>query len=331
MPPRVVVTRRLLAPALDRLAAAGLHVEVLGEDASPDHDVLVDAARGASAIICLLSDRLDDAVFAAGAPTLRVVANVAVGVDNVDVAAADARGIVVTNTPGVLDAATADLAMFLVLAVRRRVLDAMAQLRDGQWRGFALDRSLGNDLAGSTLGLVGYGRIGRRVAARAKAFDMVVLHHARTPTGAPGFVAQLDELLVAADVVSLHLPLTATTRGLLDARRLALIGADGALVNTSRGLVIDEVALCEALETRRLGGAGLDVFATEPDVSHRLLACPNLVATPHIGSATWETRAAMCELAVDAVLDVLAGRRPPNRVAPEGPLTPPGEKSGTRG
>lgn len=300
---------------LQRLSAHGLEVRYLGDEGAPSHAALVDAVRGAVALVCLLTDRIDSAVLDAGAPTLRVVANVAVGTDNIDLAAARRHQVVVTNTPGVLDAATADLAILLLLGVRRRLLEGVELLRRGQWRGFALDGTLGTDVEGSTLGLVGYGRIARKVAERARSFEMRVLHHARTPTIEPGYVADLDELLERADAVSLHVPLTPLTEGLLDARRIGLIGPAGVLINTARGAVVDEVALCDALEQGRLGGAGLDVFVGEPHVSQRLLACPNLLATPHVGSATAETRAAMAEVAVDSVLDVLDGRVPANVVA----------------
>jgi glyoxylate reductase len=245
---------------------------------------------------------------------LRVVSNVAVGVDNIDIDAAAARGIEVRNTPGVLDAATADLAMALLLAVARGVVSGMDAIRHGEWTGFGLATGLGHDLAGMRLGLVGYGRIARRVAVRADAFEMRVLHHARHDAGVPGFVADLDELLRVSDAVSLHVPLTSATRGLLDARRLALLPAHAIVINTARGPVLDERALVDALVSGRLGGAGLDVFDDEPIVSAALLAAPNVVVTPHIGSATIETRTAMSEKAVDAVLEALGAQ--PGRPAP---------------
>jgi glyoxylate reductase len=307
---RVVVTQPLLGDAVTRLAAAGHDVELLSDDGAPPKDVLCERVAGASALVCLLSDVVDDDVLAAGGPGLRVVSNVAVGVDNVDVAAAQRRGIVVCNTPGVLDAATADLAMALLLATARRLVDAVDTLRAGGWSGFALEATLGRDLAGMRLGLVGFGRIGQAVARRAEGFDLVVRHHARRPTGLPGYVAALDELLVGSDAVSLHVPLTADTRHLLDERRLALLPRGAIVINTARGPVLDEGALIAALHDGRLGGAGLDVFDDEPNVSGRLLAAPNVVLTPHVGSATRETRQAMCDVAVDAVIDVLAGRPP---------------------
>jgi glyoxylate reductase len=223
--------------------------------------------------------------------------------------------VTVCNTPGVLDAATADLAIALLLAVCRRLVDGVDRLRRGEWSGFALDGSLGHDLEGARLGLVGFGRIGRKVAVRAGAFGMEVRHHARRPTGAPGYVADLDDLLVQVDAVSLHVPLTPQTRGLLDARRLGLLRPGAVLVNTARGPVVDEAALVAALESGHLGGAGLDVFDDEPIVSARLRGAPNTVLTPHIGSATHETRTAMCAMAVAAVVELLAGRPWPHTVA----------------
>jgi glyoxylate reductase len=311
---RVVVTQPLVDGTLHRLDEKGYDVERLSEDGPPAHDVLCDRARGAIGIVCLLSDVIDEQVLLAGSPTLKVVSNVAVGVDNVDLECAARLGVTVCNTPGVLDAATADLAMALLLASCRRLLDASGALRRGEWSGFALTSSLGRDLAGMRLGLVGYGRIGRAVAHRAEAFDMTVRHHARRTTGEPGYVAALDEVLASSDAVSLHVPLTAQTRHLLDARALALLPRGAIVINTARGPVLDEGALVEALLDGHVGAAGLDVFDDEPHVSPRLLAAPNVVLTPHIGSATLETRTAMCEMAVDAVVEVLEGHRYPHVV-----------------
>jgi glyoxylate reductase len=271
---------------------------------------LLTAARGCDAILCLLTDRIDADVIAAATPTLRVIANVAVGYDNIDVAAARADGVVVTNTPGLLDEATADTAFALILAACRRTTDAERSLRDGGWTGWALDGYLGVDVHGATLGLVGYGRIAKAVARRAEGFGMRVLHHSRTPTAEPGYVADLDELLAESDVVSLHVPLTDDTRHIIDARRLALMKPTAVLVNTARGPVLDEVALAEALEAGRLYAAGLDVYDGEPKVHPRLLAAPHLTLLPHIGSATYATRLAMVKLAAENIRAVLAGGAP---------------------
>ncbi len=312
--PRVVVTQPIVGGGRERLTSHGYGVELLSEDGPPPSELLLARVHGADALVCLLSDRIDAQVLRAGAPTLRVVSNVAVGFDNIDVDAAAAIGVAVCNTPGVLDAATADLAMTLLLTVCRRIPEEAAALRRGEWSGFALSSSLGRDLAGMRLGLVGYGRIGRKVADRARAFEMHVRHHARRDTGVEGYVGDLDELLATSDAVSLHVPLTEATRHLLDARRLALLPAGAVVINTARGPVLEEAALVDALVEGRLGGAGLDVFDDEPHVNPRLLEAPNVVLTPHIGSATLETRTAMCEMAVDAVVEVLAGRPYPHVV-----------------
>ena len=232
-------------------------------------------------------------VIAAGVPRLAAIANVAVGYDNIDVAAAASHGVVVTNTPGLLDETTADTAFALILAACRRTTDAEASVARRAWTGWALDGFLGVDVHGAELGLVGYGRIARAVARRARGFGMRVRHHARRPTGEDGYVASLDELLATADVVSLHVPLTPETHHLIDARRLALMKPTAVLVNTARGPVVDEVALADALESGRLFAAGLDVYDGEPTVHPRLLAAPHLTLFPHIGSATRATRVAM--------------------------------------
>jgi glyoxylate reductase len=306
----VIVTQPLVGDAVERLRHVGLDVAVVSEDGPPSREQLCPALRDASALVCLLSDAIDAGVLACG-PGLRVVSNVAVGVDNIDLDAAHARGIEVRNTPGVLDAATADLAVALLLAVARGVVSGMDAIRRGEWTGFGLATGLGRDLAGMRLGLVGYGRIAKRVAVRARAFQMQVQHHSRRDTGLPGYVAQLDGLLATSDAVSLHVPLTPSTRGLLDARRLALLPKGALVINTARGAVLDEHALVGALCSGQLGGAGLDVFEDEPNVSAALLAAPNVVLTPHIGSATIETRTAMSRMAVDSVIEVLTGSRPP--------------------
>ncbi len=256
-------------------------------------------------------------MLAAGAPRLRVVANVAVGYDNVDVGTATARGIAVCNTPGVLDETTADLAFLLILAASRLASEAEGDLRNGRWHGWGINQYLGRDVHGATLGLVGYGRIGQAVARRAAGFGMQVLHHTRHDTGAPGWRADLDDLLRESDIVSLHVPLSDATRHLIDDRRLRLLSPDAVLVNTARGPVVDEEALAAALEDGRIFAAGLDVFEREPEVHPRLLAAPRTVLLPHIGSASQATRTRMAQLACEGVVAVLAGDRPPNLVTPE--------------
>ena len=242
-------------------------------------------------------------------PDLRLVANYGVGYDRVDVPACRERGVAVTNTPGVLDAAVADLTLALILVCRRHLLESDRFVREGRWqRGWARPELLGRDLAGSTLGLVGMGRIGSEVARRAAAFGMRIVHHRRSE-GLP-----LDELLRTSDVVSLHVPLTPETAGLISRERLGVLRDGATLVNTARGAIVDEEALVEELVSGRIS-AGLDVFADEPRVPERLLDLPNVVLTPHIASATVETRAAMTRVLVNNVLAFLGGEPLPNEVS----------------
>ena len=241
-------------------------------------------------------------------PDLQLVANYGVGYDTVDVMACRERGISVTNTPGVLDAAVADLTLALILACRRHLVASDRFVRAGLWRrSWARPELLGHDLAGSTLGLVGMGRIGSQVALRAEAFGMHVAFH-RRDDGLP-----LDELLRTADVVSLHVPLTPETRGLISRKQLALLGDGATLVNTARGAIVDEDALVDELVSGRIS-AGLDVFVEEPLIPERLLDLPNVVLTPHVASATVETRAAMTRVLVDNVLAFVSGKPLPNAV-----------------
>jgi glyoxylate reductase len=311
---RVLVTSRLPDGSLEPLAGH----ELLGasSDDRPTTDQLVEAARDVDGIVCHLKDQITAPVFASGT-RLAVVATVSVGYDNVDVDAATRAGVAVCNTPGVLDDTTADLAFALILAASRLFSDAERDLRQGAWTEWQIMGYLGRDVHGATLGLVGYGRIARAVARRAEGFSMPVLHHSRHPTGVPGYIADLDELLKQADIVSLHVPLTTETRHLIDARRLALLKPTAVLVNTARGPVVEEEALAAALESGALFAAGLDVYENEPEVNPRLLAAPRAVLLPHIGSATVATRTAMARLATGAVAEVLAGGRPQNTVNPQ--------------
>jgi glyoxylate reductase len=248
-------------------------------------------------------------------PALRVVANFGVGYDRIDVAACAAQGVVVTNTPGVLDDATADLAFALLLAVRRRVVEGDRFVRSGGWSGSWSEGGLAEEVTGTTLGILGLGRIGSALARRARGFDMRVLYTRRLRADSDlGEWRALDDLLAQADVVSVHVPLTPETEGLLDARRLALLRDGASLVNTARGEIVDEPALVRELVSGRIS-AGLDVFAQEPDVPAELLDLPNVVLTPHIGSATRQTREAMTRLAVDNVLAVERGDPPLTPVA----------------
>ena len=311
---RVLVTRRLPDGGIDPLVAAGHEIIGRDDDIPFSPDELCDAARDVDAIVCLLTDRIDADVIAAGSPRLTVVANVAVGYDNIDVAAATEAGVAVCNTPGVLDETTADLAFLLILAASRLASEAEADLRNGRWLGWGINQYLGRDVHGATLGLVGNGRIGSAVARRAAGFGMQVIHHTRTDTGQPGWRADLDQMLAESDVVSLHVPLSDATRHLIDARRLGLLRRTAVLVNTSRGPIVDEEALAAALEDGRLFAAGLDVFEREPVVHPRLLGAPRTVLLPHIGSASVGTRTRMARLACEGAVAVLAGEQPANLV-----------------
>jgi glyoxylate reductase len=313
---RVVVTRRLPEGGLDPLLEAGHDVVSNDGDVRFSDAELCAAAVEADGIVALLTDRIDRGVLTAGKDRLRVVATVAVGYDNIDVAAASELGIAVCNTPGVLDETTADLAFLLMLAAARLASEAERDLRAGQWPGWGVNQYLGQDVHGATLGIVGHGRIGEAVARRAAGFGMQVLHHARRDTGRPGYVADLDRMLGECDFVSLHVPLTDDTRHLIDIRRLALLRSTAVLVNTARGPVVDEEALAGALERGELFAAGLDVYEREPEIHPRLLAAPRVVLLPHIGSASRATRTRMARVASQGVVDVLAGRRPANLVTP---------------
>jgi len=311
---RVLVTRRLPDGGLDPLAGAGHELILRVDDEPLTHAQLVRAAAEVDAIVCLLTDRVDRAVLEAGAGRLRVVANVAVGYDNVDVATAHELGIAVCNTPGVLDETTADLAFLLVLAASRLAHEAEADLRAGLWSEWGINQYLGRDVHGAVLGLVGYGRIGQAVARRATGFGMAVLHHTRNDTGVPGWTGDLDVLLAESDVVSLHVPLTDATRHLIGAPELARMRDTAVLVNTARGPVVDEEELAIALEEGTIFAAGIDVFEREPEIHPRLLAAPRTVLLPHIGSASTATRTRMAVVASEGARQVLAGEQPPNLV-----------------
>ena len=307
----VLVTRTLPDGGIDPLVAAGHEVVARPDDEPWTAAELAAVAGDVDGIVCLLTDRIDSEVLQRGATgRLRVVANVAVGYDNIDVAAATAAGVTVCNTPGVLDDTTADLALLLMLAAARLASTAEADLRSGRWDGWSITGYLGRDVHHTTVGLVGYGRIGRAVAARAAGFGMEVGHTTRTDTGVPGWTPSLNDLLDRSDFVSLHVPLTAATRHLIGPAELARMGPDAVLVNTARGPVVDEEALAVALEAGTIFAAGLDVFEAEPAIHPRLLAAPRTVLLPHIGSATTATRTLMAHRACEGVDDVLAGRTP---------------------
>jgi glyoxylate reductase len=264
---------------------------------------------GKHALICLLTDPVAADVIDAG-PDLAVIANMAVGYDNIDVAHAKRRGIVVTNTPDVLTGAVAEFTWALILAAARRVVEGDRLLRRGEWKGWALDFLLGTGLAGKQLGLIGRGRIGKAVAAKAPAFGMKAVFAARAGRPAAGDELSLDELLIGSDVVSIHVPQTATTECLIDRRALARMKRSAVLVNTARGAVVDEEALGWALKERLIAAAALDVYRNEPAVHPSLAGLENVVLAPHLGSATRETRTAMADLAISNALAVLSGRPP---------------------
>jgi glyoxylate reductase len=314
--PGVLVTRRLPASVLDWLRA---HCDIDLHDADTDlpRSELLRRVAGKQGLLAMLVDVVD-AELLAHADRLRVVANVAVGYNNIDVAAARARGIVVTNTPDVLTDATADIAWALILDITRRVSEGDRLVRAGGWKGWGLEFMLGTSLAGKQLGIVGMGRIGRAVAVRGRVFGMRVAYWQRDPSrpGEPDATPlSLERLLETSDVVSLHVPLNDQTRHMIDAAALARMKPTAYLVNTARGPVVDEAALAVALKERRIAGAALDVFEREPEVHPGLVELENVVLVPHLGSATEETREAMGMLCVEALRAVLLeGRVPPNAV-----------------
>ena len=301
----------------EALAILEPHADVDYHDSRDGLDSAALRARvtGVDAIVSQLTDPITPEIMDA-APRLKVIANVAVGFDNVDVGAAMERGVLVTNTPGILTEATADFTWALMLAAARRVPEADRFVRDGRWRQWEIDLLCGQDVHGKTLGIVGPGRIGRAVARRAAGFDMRILCHGRSslPDDMDAEAVSLDALLASSDIVSLHVPLTPQTHHLIGARELALMKPDALLVNTARGPVVDEGALAEALASGRPGAAALDVFEDEPRVDARLLECPDVVLAPHLASASGATRMRMCTMASESVVDVLNGRQPPHIV-----------------
>jgi glyoxylate reductase len=316
--PAVYVSRRLPDPVMAEFAR---RFTLIGRpvDRPATRAELFEAAAVADAMAVTLTDRVDEELLQR-APRLKVVAVYAVGYDNVDVAAASRRGIVVTNTPEALTEATADLTWALILAVARRIPEAERLVREGRWEGWAPTQVLGTDIFGKTLGIIGMGRIGRAVARRATGFRMNVLYHNPHPL-APDVdralwvrSVSLTQLLQDADIITIHGPLNGSTRGMIGKAEIALIRRTAYLINTARGAIVDEPALIEALEQGRLAGAGLDVYPEEPRVDPRLLALPNVVLLPHIGSATRETRVKMGMMVLENITAVLAGREAPNRV-----------------
>ena len=307
--PQVLLTRRVPSSVLSRLEVA-CEVDVFSGRSAIPRDDLLRRVVGKQALMCLLTDRIDGEAIDAGTE-LRIVANIAVGYNNIDVERCRARGIVVTNTPDVLTNACADFTWALILGITRRLGEAERQLRAGQWHGWALDHMLGTELRGKRLGLVGVGRIGHAVAEKAQAFGMDVAYTARNPVqlGDAQYLP-LDRLLATSDVVSLHCPLTPETRHLIDQKALTKMKRTAYLINTSRGPVVDEAALAWALKERLITAAALDVYEDEPRVHPDLLALENVMLMPHIASATTETRTAMADLAASNVLAVLSGAPP---------------------
>ncbi len=332
MKPHVFVTRRLPEPALARLSQA-CEYRIGAEAGVLSRADLLAGVQDVEGLICLLTDTIDRAVIEAGRQ-LRVIANVAVGYNNIDIAYAKQRGLLVTNTPDVLTDATADLTWALILAVTRRIVEADQFTRAGKFDGWDLDMLLGTGLTGETLGVIGFGRIGKAVGRRAVGFGMQVIYcgsdeiayrddptHARLaapPHSTPKWRsdsfaprrASFNQLLHQADIITLHTPLAATTKHLLDAAAFAQMKPGAFLINTARGPIVDEAALAAALQSGHLAGAGLDVYEHEPTIHPALLPMPNVVLLPHIGSATRETRTAMALLAVENTIDVLTGKAP---------------------
>lgn len=316
--PRIFVTRALPESALERLrsGAPQARVEVNEDDRGLAHEEIARRARGAVALICTATDPIDAALLEGLAPPLRLVSSYAVGTDNIDLDAAQRLGVRVAHTPGVLTDATAEVAVGLMLACARRLAEGDRLVRAGDWRGLAPLFHLGHGVVGATVGIVGAGRIGRRVAEMMRhGFDCrILVHSRRSPrtwkADLSAEIVRLDALLEHSDFVSLHCPLTPETHHLIDAKALALMKPTACLVNTARGPVVDEAALVDALERGAIAGAGLDVYEREPALAPGLARLENAVLLPHIGSATHEARAAMGRLCVDAVLDWLRGREP---------------------
>jgi glyoxylate reductase len=319
MRPTVFVTRPLPAPAIEILAAR-CEVRVHPEDAPLKPAQLAEACREVEGLMAC-GVRVSEEVLAQ-APKLRVVANVGVGYDNIDVAACTQRRIVVTNTPGVLTETTADLAFALLMAVARRVVEGDRFVRDGHWQRWEWGMLWGTDISGQTLGLYGFGRIGQAMARRGRGFSMRIIYYdvQRAPQAVERELeaqyVDREALLCESDFLSLHVPLTSETHHLIRAAELALMKPSAFLINTARGKVVDEEALVQALQARRIAGAGLDVFEHEPHLHPALKEMSNVVLLPHVGSATGATRLKMALLAAENLLAALEGHRPPNVVNP---------------
>ncbi len=318
--PRVVVTRRLLPANHARMIE--LFDVVLNEEDTPmSHDELVAAMQDCDVLVPAVTDHIDAQMIAAAGERLGLIANFGAGFEHIDMAAAKARGIMVTNTPGVFTEDTADLTMALIILATRRFGAAARVLHDGKWRGWGPSELLGHSLGGKLLGIVGMGRIGQAVARRAVAFGLGVVYHNRSALPAvlerqlgARYEPDLERLIASADVLTLHCPATPETENLLDERRLGLMKPEAYVVNTARGSLIDEDALVRALAEGRLGGAGLDVYRDEPRVHPRLLSLPNVITLPHLGSATFEGREEAGNRIIANIRAWADGHRPPDQV-----------------
>jgi len=307
---KVLVTRKLPSKVLARLEEH-CDVDLYTGETAISRDEFLKRVAGKDAIVCLLTEPIDAAVLDAAGPQLKIVANVAVGYNNIDVAACRARGVVATNTPDVLTNACADFTWGLILAITRRLGEGERVVRAGKWGGWALDYMLGMELRGKQLGLVGVGRIGKAVADKAPAFGMTIAYTDQRDAGIPGAEHMpLDRLLATSDVVSLHVPMTPETKHLIDQKALTKMKRTAYLINTSRGPVIDEAALAWALKERLIAGAALDVYEKEPEIHPGLMPLENVLLIPHLASATKETRTAMADLAVTNAIAVLNGKPP---------------------
>lgn len=318
--PRVVVTRHLLPEVEERLSA--LFATALNTDDRPfSRDELAAHMSDCDVLVPTVTDRIDAELIARAGPDLRLIASFGAGTDHIDLAAAAARNIIVTNTPGVFTDDTADIAMEMIIGLPRRVREGIALVRRGEWTGWTPTALLGVKLAGRTLGIVGMGRIGQAVAHRARAFGLEIAYYKRKRLpeaiermlGAR-YVDTLDALVAEADILTLHSPVNADSRQMIDARRIALMKPGACLINTARGELVDQDALIAALASGKLGGAGLDVYPNEPDVDPRLLAMPNVMTLPHIGSATREGRAESGHKVIANIRAWADGHRPPDQV-----------------
>jgi len=316
MPEKILVTREIPDAGIRLLE--GFDVTVLSES-PPERGELLEAVRGAAGILPTVTEKIDAEVIGAAGDGLKVIANMAVGYDNIDVEAATERGVVVTNTPDVLNETTADTAFMLLLAAARSLGEAERLLRSGGWDAWGPMQLTGPDVWGKKLGIVGFGRIGQALARRARGFDMEVLYHDQhrnegAERGLGARYLEIDELLRTSDFVSIHTPLTPETRHLIGQGELDLMQPTAVLVNSSRGPVVDEAALADALEEGTIFAAGLDVYEEEPEVNPKLLELENVVLAPHIGSASIETRDKMAELAAENLVAVLRGEEPKTSV-----------------